>query len=131
MPKRIEGKCHLGTILLAGIALFLILPTTPIAQGARTLSAGVGEEGRKPEPDYSVRFEFAEIGGAYLAGVSVTVKDATGAKLIEVVSAGPWLFADLPPGDYSIVAAAKSGAKQGALFSVEPGGQRVVRLAWR
>lgn len=105
---------------------------TASAQQVRTLSAGVGLEGRVKQPDYSVRFEFAELAGPYLADVAVVVTAAGGGKVIEMVSEGPWLFADLAPGDYHVVATAKSGKRQTATFSVEAGAkQRAVRLVWR
>ena len=129
MPKHFRTCTWVALIALA--AGLWVLPAPASAQRTNTLSAGVGEEGRMPQAGYSVRFEFAHISGAYLANVSVLVTDAAGTKMIETVSEGPWLYADLKPGDYNIVATAQSGAKQGATFSVEPGQSRVIRLAWR
>ena len=117
--------------LVPALAVTLLIPFAASAQATRTMSAGVGEDNRVVDSGYSVRFEFAEVTGPYLANVNVLVKDAGGETMVDTVSEGPWLFADLPAGDYYVVATDQAGAKQGATFSVNGGDQRVIRLAWR
>jgi hypothetical protein len=109
----------------------MLAPVLTEAQMARTMSSGVGEEERQAQAGYTVRFEFAEVTGPYMANVKVEVYDAKGGKVVDTLSEGPWLFANLSPGTYRVVATAPSGAKQGARFTVDGGGQQVIRLAWR
>jgi len=121
-----------GSILLTfAVVSFLVWGGQASAQGVKTLSTGVGEEERVPASGYSVRFEFAELGGAYLAQVAVVIKDGSRKTVVELVSKGPWLWANLDPGLYRITATAANGRKQGAEFTVEAGRTEVVRLVWR
>ncbi len=119
--------------MVAAALLSLITPALALAQGSpRTLSGGVGKDERVRNPDFSVRIEFAELSGAYLADVSVVVYDADGKTIVDETADGPWFYADLAPGDYRVVAARKDGARQGAAFTVNGGDrQQVIRLVWR
>ena len=122
-----------GSLLLAlaFIASAGLCVASAAAQGVKTLSTGIGKGERVRVKGYSVRFEFAELAGPYLGKIAVVVKDASGKAVVETVSGGPWLLADLAPGSYRIFATAANGKKQSAPFAVEAGRQKVVRLAWR
>ena len=124
-PKR------LVRLLVLAAAVWTLVPLLALGQMAKTMSSGVGKEGRKPQAGYSVRLEFAQLAGPYLANVKVVVSDAGGKAVVDTTSEGPWLFADLKPGQYRVVATAQDGAKQGAVFTVDGGGQQLIRLAWR
>ena len=119
--------------IVAAALLSMVAPALALAQGTpRTLSGGVGKEGRVRNPDFSVRIEFSELAGAYLADVSVVVYDADGNRIVVDTADGPWFYADLPPGDYRVEAARKDGLRQGADFTVDGGDrQQVIRLVWR
>jgi hypothetical protein len=55
--------------------------------------------------EYNLRLTFARKGsGAYLSQVRVVVRNAQGATVLDTVSAGPWLFARLPQGEYTVEA---------------------------
>ena len=119
---------------IVAAALFMLMaPALALAQGTpRTLSGGVGKDERVRNPDFSVRIEFSELAGAYLADVSVVVYDSVGNKIVDEIADGPWFHADLAPGSYRVVAARKDGARQGADFTVNGGDrQQVIRLVWR
>ena len=122
-----------GSILLAlAFLAFLGLgASNTAAQAVKTKSTGIGKDERVSAAGYSVRFEFAELAGPYLAQVAVVVKDAAGKTVVDTVSEGPWLLADLAAGQYRITATAANGKKQSASFSVEGGKTEIVRLAWR
>jgi hypothetical protein len=122
-----------GSILLALTFMALVgLAASPVAaQAVKTKSTGVGKDERSGVNGHSVRFEFSELAGSYLANVTVVVKDASGKTVVNTVSEGPWLLADLAPGQYRIHATAANGKKQSAPFTVESGKTKVVRLAWR
>jgi hypothetical protein len=124
---------RVGSILLtvAFAACLGLAPQDAAAQAVKTKSTGVGHAERTVAAGYSVRFEFAELTGAYMGNVAVQVKDASGNTVVNTVSVGPWLLADLAPGAYRIAATAANGKKQGAAFVVEGGKTQIVRLAWR
>ena len=71
------------------------------------LSGGVGlderEEMRRSGDDYNLWLWFVLKGTPnYLAGVRVTIVDANGKPALDVVTEGPWLFARLPAGKFTV-----------------------------
>jgi len=106
--------------ILGILAAALLLGSPPSLHAAQTLSrtqagnlayvsGGVGEEERAAllavRDEYNVRLTLAEKGsGAFLFGALVTVTDAAGRQLAQAAARGPWLFAQLPPGQYTIAA---------------------------
>ncbi len=40
--------------------------------------------------------------GEYLSAVQVTILDANQSPVLSAESKGPWFYAQLPPGDYSV-----------------------------
>jgi hypothetical protein len=120
-----QSQRQVARLLVLAAAVWALAPLLAQAQAVKTMSAGVGQEGRTAQTGYSVRFEFAQVTGPYLANVKVVVSDAGGKAVVDTTSEGPWLFADL------VVATAQDGSKQGVRFTVEGGGQQVIRLAWR
>jgi hypothetical protein len=70
-------------------------------------SGGVGEEAREALREQAQRanlkVEFASLDGRYLSNVKLTVS-RSGRKVLEAISEGPWLFAQLPAGTYKLVA---------------------------
>ena len=120
------------TVLAAVLALAVALlwvPTLATA-GMEPLSSGVSKEDRAPRPDYPLKFVFAMASGAYLADIDLTIKDLDGKEVLRTQSSGPWLYLDLPAGQYVVVAKRMTGEKASALFTVGGEGQRVVRLTW-
>jgi hypothetical protein len=51
-------------------------------------------------------------------------------KILEMDSAGPWVFADLPPGRYSIRAVRNGAAVQSAEFTISGEKQEKIVLSW-
>ena len=70
------------------------------------VTGGVGEdeleEINAARSGFNVRVLLAEKSGAYVTGVRVVVSEASGTKVLEVESAGPYLLAKLPEGNYRI-----------------------------
>lgn len=71
------------------------------------ISGGVGYDERDRleavKSQYNLRLLFAISGaGSYLSGVKVRIQDAKGATTLDTVSNGPWFFAQLPPGAYTL-----------------------------
>jgi hypothetical protein len=95
--------------MVGGMASAAAQPATATGRAA-VVSGGVTEEEReemlRQGGPYNLRLEFAEQGtGAYLGDVKVTVVDQSGRVVVDVVTDGPWLLAQLPPGTYTVRAA--------------------------
>jgi hypothetical protein len=74
---------------------------------APIVTGGVSEEERdamlEQGAPYNLWLVFAEEGtGRYLANVKVTVEDASERPVADVVTSGPWLLAQVPPGLYTV-----------------------------
>ncbi len=71
------------------------------------VSGGVGESERSDlhalSSQFNLHLMFATQGsGEYLSAVQVTILDANKAPVLSAESSGPWFYAQLPPGDYSV-----------------------------
>jgi len=91
---------------LSMVSLGALAATDPYSSGA-VVTGGVTEEGREEmmrrAGPYNLRLAFAEKDtGAYLASVKVTVVDQSGKPVVDVVTDGPWLFAQVAPGTYTV-----------------------------
>ncbi|HKI97489.1 MAG TPA: hypothetical protein VKB51_03335 [bacterium] len=117
-------------MLVAGTALALV-PVVVLAADMKPLSAGIGVEGRQPHPDYPLKLVFATTKGEYLADVNVSVYDTSGKEVMQAHSPGPWLYLDVPSGEYKVMATTKGGQKASAHVNVSGEGQTVVNLAWK
>jgi hypothetical protein len=117
-----EGLSKTGPmvrIMPSGDSLELIFPEdsgTPVKEtipihrvgSIRYFSAGIGIEERSVHyPSFPLKLVFVTGPKAYLTLVSVTITDREGKVHLQIPSkqvAGPWLFLDLPPGNYDISA---------------------------
>ena len=73
--------------------------------GVPHISGGIGASEREAmeqvKSQYNLRLLFAVAGsGAYLSNIRVQIQDAAGPILLTTVTIGPWLYANLAPGDY-------------------------------
>lgn len=96
----------LGVALAVGPAAGLEVKT---AGDISYVSGGVGtseqEALEQVKSDYNLRLLFAVTGsGAFLAKVPVSITDQAGQVVLETVSDGPYLYAKLPAGTYSVSA---------------------------
>jgi hypothetical protein len=76
-------------------------------RGIRYVSGGVGESERSDlgalSSQFNLHLMFATQGsGEYLSAVQVTILDANNSPVLTAESEGPWFYAQLPPGDYSV-----------------------------
>lgn len=108
-------------------------------RGVRYVSGGVGE-GERAELDalsdqFNLRLLFAMQGsGEYLSAVRVTILDARGGTVLTAESKGPWFFAQLAPGDYTVEASAPGQAQQQPqrqTAHIERSGQSRLDFRWR
>lgn len=100
---------------LASPGLAMILAAALAAPGvvhsmesARVMTGGVGEDDRNilehQARGYDLKAVFALAGGAYLSDVDVRIRDSAGNVVVDTVTEGPWLYADLEPGEYRVTA---------------------------
>ena len=99
-------------------------PPEPQSQNGITyLVGGIGEQQvqsmrAEAKKGYNLQLVFAtEKSGQYKADVNVTIADAKGEKLVDVVSVGPGFYAKLPVGHYKISVEAK-GTQQSRSIEV-------------
>lgn len=113
-----------------------VIQALPIYQrGAiRYFSAGVGLEERTVEyPRFPLKLVFTAGGRSYVAGVSITIRSAEGKTVLIVPEeqvAGPWLFVDLPAGDYEVRGVHRAREQRVKTGRLEAGSQKIVQLRW-
>ena len=85
-------------------------------QGIPYMTGGVGIDEREQmeswAQDYNLKLSFAEKSGVYLADVGVVVEDRRGKQLLNMTANGPWLYLQLPSGDYTIKATVNGETQQ-------------------
>jgi len=114
------------------------LPQVRNDQGIRYVSGGVGE-GERAELDaqsnqFNLRLLFAMQGsGEYLSAVRVNILDARGETVLTAESKGPWFFAQLAPGDYTVEASVPGQAQQPQRQTahIQGSGQSRLDFRWR
>jgi hypothetical protein len=108
-------------------------PEIKMDRGIMYVSGGIGLDERETlrlvGQDYDLRLSFAEKAGNYLSDVEVVIKDAGGKTALETVSQGPWFFAKLPEGRYTILASTKGKTYQ-QMARVVPHGQTSLYFYW-
>jgi hypothetical protein len=76
--------------------------------GVAYVSGGVGDDSQdrmaSVAREYNLKLMFTLNEGNYLSDVNVAVADSRGNKVIDDVSNGPFFFAKLPPGAYTVTA---------------------------
>jgi len=107
------------------------------SQGSvRYATGGIGADEvaafKAAAPRYPLELLFAQKAtpnDVYMADVQVTVKEATGQTVLDTVSGGPFLLAQLPPGKYRIEAKSDGVMKQQTV-EVRNGQHRRVVFVW-
>ena len=97
-------------------------------------SAGVGLEEREAQyPRFSLKCVFVEEPKPFLARVAVTVRDEQGREVLQVPGEqvnGPWLFIDLPKGQYVVTATRSDGFEVQRKIAVEETSTTTVHFHW-
>jgi len=108
-------------------------PEIKTDKGTTYVSGGVGLDERETlnriGQDYDLKLGFAEKAGNYLSDVEVVIKDAGSNTILEAVSQGPWFFAKLPAGKYTILATMKGETRQ-QVVRVTTRGQTALYFYW-
>ena len=127
--KKLINLYSLELVFLLLVLLWFVGAPGNVFGAMDYLSTGVGIESREPHPEYPLKLEFSLKAGNYVAEVDVAVY-RSGKKIKSIHSPGPWLYVDLEPGDYTVVARLDDGRKQGAGFTISSGMQKRVILSW-
>lgn len=101
-------------IYAAGAILFsysaLATELVPVVTG------GVGEGGQaaieQAQQNYNLKLVFTGERGMYLSDVAVSIRDKDGLEVINGITQGPVLLAELAPGRYTVEAQAEAFNKQ-------------------
>lgn len=101
--------------------------------GIAYMSGGIGlderEQMERMGEGYNLKLIFAVQQGNFVSDVQVTITDGSGKTLLAAVSDGPWLFAKLPAGAYTI-AATHLGQTISKPAKVGASGRTQVSLVW-
>jgi hypothetical protein len=104
-------------------------------QGVSYMSGGIGEGEREAlrqlEKNYNLKIVYALAEGNYLALVDTVVKDAQGKTVLATTAQGPWLYARLEAGRYTITATTLQGQTQEKPVQVQPQGRQEVTMTWK
>ena len=117
----------LSTILVSTTALILAIVMLPVnadsvdvqvheENGVRYITGGVSDEEQAAIKDkgegFNLELMMALKRGNYLADIPVKITDAQGNTVLDAVSQGPFLYADLKPGTYTVEAYYEGQAKE-------------------
>lgn len=104
-------------------------------QGVPYMSGGIGEGERETlrqlETKYNLKVIYALAEGNYLALVDTVVKDSQGKTVLEATAEGPWLYAKLPAGNYTITAKTLQGQTQEKKVRIPEQGRQEVTFTWQ
>ncbi len=132
-----------GKTLSCLIAITLLGASFAFAQGALELktndkgvsyiAGGFGIQARSEldtmAKDFTLRLEFALTSGVYIADVKTTIKDSSGAVVLDEMVNAPWLLAKLPAGEYDVTAVF-GAASQSKKVKVDTDGLKTVLIEW-
>lgn len=137
--RRMGGVLLSGALLLNASAAGAESVTAPPAQtqnGIEYVTGGIGapeaEAMKALAAQYPLALTFAkrsEGHEVFLAAVAVVIRDAAGATMLEVNADGPYLFAHLAPGTYT-VSATYHGKEMSKRVSVSETGSTAIALVW-
>jgi hypothetical protein len=102
-------------------------------RGIDYVTGGVGEDEaaalRAVASRYSMRARFTSSSGEFLSGVKVLLSRVNGALVFVATTDGPYLYAQIPPGHYRIVAVS-NGVERASDINVPSRGGVSVALTW-
>lgn len=118
-PARAQGGPPPAPVVLP-------LDTETQVNGIAVACTGIGQTRLEPRwTSYGVRVEFSNALNEYLDGGTITVRDRSGASLLNVSCAAPWILLRLPKGAYRLEGRPLDSAARprSAPFSPPPKGQ--------
>jgi len=124
---------------------FLCVTSSPLAEGEvspvevkihngiKYMSGGFGYDERdalrKRGKNFSLKAMFSEKGGDYMSNVQVQIQNAAGQNILQAVSDGPWFFAGLPAGRYTVIVEAR-GRTLSKTAHITRGTQKTLHFVW-
>jgi hypothetical protein len=103
-------------------------------QGISYLSGGIGTEEREAlratENKFNLQLSFASQNGEYLGGAEVVIKDKKGKTVLDATADGPLFFAELPQGNYTVMATA-SGKTLRQEVRISAKGRAQLHFTWK
>jgi hypothetical protein len=98
----------LSTVVPLAYGQGFIIKEEVVGPNVKYMSGGVGLEERNALESlalkgYDLKLVFAITPGNYLSYIDVKIQDQTGNPVITAQSNGPWFYADLPKGTYTVV----------------------------
>lgn len=104
----------------AAAALAAVLAAGPAALAEDMPSAqcgGIGDEEQAlgDAQAHTLKIVYAEPDGSYLGGIATRVTDAGGTLVVDLNCDGPWVLANLAPGDYTVNSAFAGEFKETAV----------------
>ena len=132
--SRVMRKAILLALGLGIAGGALATPQSFSYRGTPLLTGGVSEEEREAMRNeigpYNVWLVFIERDtGNYVAGVKVSVVDSKENAVVDTVADGPWLLAQVPPGQYKV--RTSDGQEQTITAGAGTRAMTIVRLARR
>ena len=119
--------------LLLLIFVFISAITAAAAQNVKFVSGGVSDDSAERMAalgkEFNLKLLFAARDGHYLADVAVSISGAGNRKVLETVSEGPFLFAQLSPGKY-VINATYAGTAQTRSTTIAATGRRELIFRW-
>lgn len=120
--------------LAIALALLALVPARAAEPLSAWISGGIGLEEREAMARHRNEFNLQLVfvhrpSGAYLAQVDTLIADRDGKILLRARSDGPFLYARLAPGAYSIAATFR-GRTESRHVTVAAGRPSVVTLYW-
>ena len=118
------------------LAAGVVQAATDPAQGngVQSISGGVGQDSREEllgsKGNYNLWVVLALADGAYLGGAQITIHDHSGKTVLDTKADGPWLFAKLPAGHYTVDARIHDVTRSARVTVGAKGLKRVV-LTWQ
>ena len=96
------------------------IPALPLEvqsqNGVNFLTGGIGDEEKAQvkasEHQYNLHMLMSSPGGAFVSDVSLQIIDANGKQLVSADNAGPYFYANLPQGSYTIEMSAHGETKK-------------------
>lgn len=137
---RMRVACAAALLLGAGVmgVAHAQLPPVETSQGVQYVTGGFGSDAAASFKEAKARYPLALTFAAtdedgttpYVAEVQVEIVDRQGKTALSLPSVGPFLLADLKPGDYT-VRATYQGKTQTQNIKVAGPGSADARIAWK
>jgi len=116
----------------------VVPPLNPAPQtqdGITFVSGGIADDWQQSmeaqRGQYNLHLLFAQIGtGAYFANIPVEIRDSSGHTVLSAVSQGPFFYARLRPGSYSVTATHAGQAITKTAYVGAGGGGRDLDCRW-